>query len=181
MYEVLESKTTYEGKIVTVTVDKLRMPDGNTALRETVIRGKNAAAVLPIDQDGKIIFVRQYRHAFREMLLEIPAGVLEEGEDPQVGALRELEEETGKKARKLEPICEMYPTVGYCTEKIFLYFATDLSEGRQKLDADEFVEIEKYSPEEALAMIGRGDIKDGKTIAAVFAWQARAKEEIYKA
>ncbi len=172
-YEVLESKLTYEGKIVKVTVDKLQMPDGREAYRETVIRGKNAAAVLPVDLDGRIIFVRQYRHAFGEMLLEIPAGVLEEGEDAAAGAARELEEETGKKAGRLEYLCEMYPTVGYCTEKIFLYIATDLSEGQQKLDADEFVEIERYLPEEAVEMIYQGKIKDGKTIAAIFAWMSR--------
>ena len=78
-YEVLESRKTYEGKIVTITVDKLRMPDGREAYRETVIRKKNAAGVLAVDTDGRLLFVRQYRHPFREMLLEIPAGVIEEG------------------------------------------------------------------------------------------------------
>lgn len=174
-YEVLESKTTHVGKIVKVQVDTLRMPDGKTAQRETVVRGKNAAAVLPVDEDGRIIFVRQYRHAFREMLLEIPAGILEDGEDSATGAARELEEETGKKPGKLEFLCEMYPTVGFCTERITIYFATGLKEGRQKLDADEFVEIEKYTPEEAMEMIGRGEIKDGKTLAAIFAWQAKRR------
>lgn len=174
-YEVLESKVTHEGKIVKITVDKLRMPDGSEAYRETVIRGKNAAAVLAVDNDGSLIFVRQYRHAFGEMLLEIPAGVLEDGEEPEEGVLRELEEETGKKAETLEFLCEMYPTVGYCTEKIQLFIATDLTEGQQKLDADEFLEIEKYTPEEAVDMIYKGQIKDGKTIAAIFAWMARKK------
>ncbi len=172
-YEVLESKVTHEGKIVKITVDKLRMPDGSEAYRETVIRGKNAAAVLAVDNDGSLIFVRQYRHAFGEMLLEIPAGVLEDGEEPEEGVLRELEEETGKKAETLEFLCEMYPTVGYCTEKIQLFIATDMTEGQQKLDADEFLEIEKYTPEEAVEMIYKGEIKDGKTIAAIFAWMAR--------
>lgn len=174
-YEVLESKVTHEGKIVKITVDKLRMPDGSEAYRETVIRSKNAAAVLAVDNDGSLIFVRQYRHAFGEMLLEIPAGVLEDGEEPEEGVLRELEEETGKKAETLEFLCEMYPTVGYCTEKIQLFIATDLTEGQQKLDADEFLEIEKYTPEEAVDMIYKGQIKDGKTIAAIFAWMARKK------
>lgn len=174
-YEVLESKVTHEGKIVKITVDKLRMPDGSEAYRETVIRGKNAAAVLAMDNDGSLIFVRQYRHAFGEMLLEIPAGVLEDGEEPEEGVLRELEEETGKKAETLEFLCEMYPTVGYCTEKIQLFIATDLTEGQQKLDTDEFLEIEKYTPEEAVDMIYKGQIKDGKTIAAIFAWMARKK------
>lgn len=172
-YEVLESKVTHKGLLVTVTVDKIAMPDGSSALRESVIRGKNAAAVLAVDNDGSLIFVRQYRHAFGEMLLEIPAGVLEDGEEPEIGVLRELEEETGKKAQTLEFLCEMYPTVGYCTEKIQLFIATDMTEGQQKLDADEFVEIERYTLDEALDMIYKGEIKDGKTIAALFAWAAR--------
>lgn len=171
-YEVLESKLTYQGKIVKVTVDKLQMPNGIEAYRETVIRGKSAAGVLPVDADGKIFFVRQYRHAFQDMLLEIPAGVMEDGEDPAVCAVRELEEEIGKKAGKLEKLCEMYPTVGFCSEKIYLYFATELTEGVQKLDADEFVEIETYTLEEAIQMILNGEIRDGKTVAALFAWKA---------
>lgn len=174
-YEVLESRVTYEGKIVKVTIDKLAAPDGSEMYRETVIRGKNAAAVLTVDNDGSLIFVRQYRHAFGELLLEIPAGVLEEGEDAEAGVLRELEEETGKKAGKLEFLCEIYPTVGFCTERISLFIATELTEGVQKLDADEFLEIERYSLDEALDMIRRGEIKDGKTVAALFAWAAGKK------
>lgn len=172
-YEVLESKLTYTGKIVRVTVDKLRMPDGSEAYRETVIRGKDAAAILAVDTGGSLLFVRQYRHAFRELLLEIPAGMCEGSETPEQTALRELEEETGRKAGKLELLCEMYPTVGYCTEKIFLFAATGLTAGRQKLDADEFLEIERYTLAEANDMIRSGAIKDGKTIAAIFAWTAR--------
>ncbi|MBR5270540.1 MAG: NUDIX hydrolase, partial [Anaerotignum sp.] len=86
-YEVLESKVTHKGFLVTVTMDKIQMPDGTTAMRESVIRGKNAAAVLPVDNDGSIIFVRQYRHAFAEMILEIPAGIMHDDEDPAVGIL----------------------------------------------------------------------------------------------
>ena len=174
-YEVLESKITHKGFLVTVTMDKIQMPDGTTAMRESVIRGKNAAAVLPVDQDGTLIFVRQYRHAFGEMILEIPAGVMNDGEDPVAGIARELEEETGKKPGKLEFLCEMYPTVGYCSERIQLYIATELMDGVQKLDADEFIEIERYTLEEALEMITKAEIKDGKTIAALYAWAARNK------
>lgn len=174
-YEVLESKMTHKGLLVTVTVDKIAMPDGSSALRESVIRGKDAAAVLAVDNDGSLIFVRQYRHAFGEMLLEIPAGVLNDDEDAAFGVARELEEETGKKPGKLEFLCEMYPTVGYCSEKIQIYIATELTDGVQNLDADEFIEIEKYTLEEALDMIYKGEIKDGKTIAALFAWAARKK------
>ena len=126
-----------------------------------------------VDKKGMNPYIRQYRHPFREMLLEIPAGVIEEGESGEAAVLRELEEETGKRAGRAEFLCELYPSVGFCTEKIQLFFATELTAGTQKLDADEFVEIEKYTLEEAIAMIHKGEIKDGKTIAALFAWQAR--------
>lgn len=172
-YEVLESDLTHKGKIITVTVDKIQMPDGTFAYRETVIRGKNAAAVLPVDAEGNIVFVRQYRHAFGEELLEIPAGVMEEGEEAEAAVLRELEEETGWRAGRLEFLCQMYPTVGFCTEKINLYFAFDLTPGVQNLDADEFIEVEIYSLAQALEMIAQGEIKDGKTIAAIFAYKSK--------
>lgn len=172
-YKVLESNETYKGKILRVTVDKIEMPDEKAAYRETVFRDKDAAAVLPILEDGKILFVRQYRHAFGELLLEIPAGVLDCEEVPEICVKRELEEETGKKAGRLEFLCDMYPTVGFCNEKISLFFAFDLTQGQQKLDEDEFIELESYTLDQALEMISRGEIKDGKTIAALFAYKSK--------
>ena len=105
------------------------------------------------------------------MLLEVPAGVLEDGEDALTGIKRELEEETGKIAGNMEFLFEMYPTVGFCSEKIYLYLATDLTEGVQHFDADEFIEVERYTLQEAVEMIFDGRIKDSKTIAAVLAYQ----------
>ncbi|WP_317854068.1 NUDIX hydrolase [Chakrabartyella piscis] len=172
-YEVVNSECTHVGKIVRVTVDEITLPNGKTTYRETVIRGASAGAVLPIMPDGKLLFVRQYRHAYAEMMLEIPAGILEDGETPEEGVLRELEEETGFKGGKVEYLCEMYPTVGFCDERIHMYIASDLTEGVQHLDADEFVEIETYTLEEALSMITNGQIKDGKTILAIFAYKSR--------
>lgn len=172
-YEVLETNETYRGKILRVTIDKIEMPDGKPAYRETVLRDKNAAAVLPIMNDGKLLFVRQYRHAFGESLLEIPAGVLDDCEVPELCIRRELEEETGQKAGRLEFLCEMYPSVGFCSETISLYFAYELMQGQQKLDPDEFIELESYTLDEALEMISTGEIKDGKTIAALFAYKSK--------
>ena len=181
-YEVLESRKTYEGKIVTITVDKLRMPDGREVMIEsTQLEDADMEQIpvtdLTIEPDGSITDNQpqsDYAPSYdREMLLEIPAGVIEEGESGEAAVLRELEEETGKRAGRAEFLCELYPSVGFCTEKIQLFFATELTAGTQKLDADEFVEIEKYTPEEAIAMIHKGEIKDGKTVAALFAWQAR--------
>ena len=172
-YEVLESNETYQGKILRVTIDKIEMPDGKAAFRETVIRDKSAAAVLPIMNDGKLLFVRQYRHAFAQSLLEIPAGVLNDCEVPEFCIRRELEEETGYSAGKMEYLCEIYPTVGFCSETIFLYFAYDLTEGEQKLDPDEFIELESYTLEQALDMVYTGEIKDAKTIVALFAYKSK--------
>lgn len=173
-YEVLRSTEAYQGKIISVQDDVISMPDGKEAMREIVIRG-DACAVVPVDQEGKIIFVRQYRHPFREMLLEIPAGMMEEGEDPLECIKRELEEETGYYSEEVSFLFEMYPTVGFCTEKIYLYVARELKEGKQNFDEDEFIELERYTIEEAMTMIGDGRIKDGKTIAGVMALKTMHK------
>ncbi len=171
-YEVLESRQAYTGKMVDVTIDTLRLPNGKTTHRETVIRGKDAAAILPLDAQGNIIFVRQYRHAFRQMLLEIPAGVMEKDEKPIDCARRELAEEIGKHTNHLEYLCEIYPTVGYCTERIYIYYAEDLTECQQCMDDGEWIEIETYSLQEALDMIVNGKIKDAKTVAAIYAYHS---------
>lgn len=173
-YEVLESIEKYHGHIVNVREDTIRLPDGRTAKREIVERG-NASAVLPIDNEGKLIFVRQYRHAFGEMLLEIPAGMIEEGEEPLDCISRELEEETGYYSDDITLLFAMYPTVGFCIEVVYIYLAKNLKQGSMHLDEDEFIEIETYTLEEALEMVFDGRIKDGKTIAAVLAYQAMHK------
>ena len=105
-YEILDSKETYKGKVISVKEDVLRMPDGKEAIREVVVRG-NASAVIPIDSHGNIIFVRQYRHPFQEMLLEIPAGMIEEEEDPFDCIKRELQEETGYCSEDIQFLCQM--------------------------------------------------------------------------
>ena len=171
-YEVLESRKTYEGKIVTITVDKLRMPDGSEAYRETVIRKKNAAGVLAVDTDGRLLFVRQYRHPFREMLLEIPAGVIEEGESGEAAVLRELEEETGLRAGKMEKLTHVVTTPGFCTEQIGLYLATELSQHEDHPDPDEFLHVEKMPLSEAVSRVMSGELCDAKTaLGLLMAWQ----------
>lgn len=173
-YEILHSKNTYKGKVVTVKEDLLRMPDENEALREVVVRG-NASAVVPVDSNGNILFVRQYRHAFEEMVLEIPAGMIEDGEDPFDCIKRELEEETGYYSDEIEFLCQMYPSTGFCTEKVYLYQAKELKKGKLHLDKDEFVELERYSLDEAICMILDGRIKDGKTITAILLYKTMHK------
>ena len=168
-YDVIESRKVYDGKILTVYSDDILMPDGRSATRESIVKN-DASAIVPVDKDGNIIFVRQYRHAAKDMVLEIPAGTFEKGEDPYQCALRELEEEIGYKAGGLTYVNWTYASVGVCTEKIHLYIAQDLIEGTQHLDADEFIEIERYSLEDSLKMIFDGTIRDSKTVMGILAY-----------
>ena len=176
-YDVLRSEITYQGKLVDIQQDQIVLPSGRKTIRETVIRKKNAAAVLPILPDGKLLFVRQYRHAAKKRMLEIPAGVLEKGEDFQTAAKRELEEETGKTCKDLKFLCRMYPTVGFCSEQVAIFLAERLEEGTQHLDPGEFITLDQYTLKEALQMIAEEEMEDGKTIAAIFAYAASHKAD----
>lgn len=167
-YETINSEMAFNGKIINVKVDTISLPDGKTAKREVVIRG-DATAIVPIDEKGNVILVEQYRHPVGDMVLEIPAGMLEEGEDPKVCAIRELEEETSFIAKDLIHITTMYPTVGFCTEKLHIYLAKDLEQGNFNFDDDEFIEVVKVPLEEAINMIYTGKIIDSKTIVGLLA------------
>jgi len=166
MYETTESELVYKGKVLDVYRDKVKMPNGRIATRENVVRGA-ASAIIPVDKEGNIYFVRQYRHSADKLVLEIPAGMIEKGEKPETAAFRELEEETGLKAGKLTYICNTYMAIGICTEKVYFYIAENLSDGIQHLDPNEFIEIEKYSLDEAVKMVFEGKIEDVKTMAAI--------------
>lgn len=165
-YEILKTEKLFEGKVINVKRDEISLPDGNTALREIVLRG-DATAIVPIDSEGNVILVRQYRHASLGEVLEIPAGMLEEGEDPIECAMRELEEETSFKTDKLTHITTMYPAIGFCTEKIHIYLAKDLKQGKFNFDPDEFITVEKYPLDEAIELIYKGEIVDSKTIVGI--------------
>ena len=169
-YQTVESSLAYSGKVFDVYRDKVEMPNGHIATRENIVRG-NAAAIVPIDKDGNIIFVRQYRHAKKGMVLEIPAGMLEIGEDPKVAAIRELEEEIGYKCEKLFFVNSAYMAIGICTEKVFFYVAENLAEGVLNPDPDEFIEIERYSLSDSIKMIFSGEIEDVKTMAGILAYK----------
>lgn len=167
-FRTINREEIYKGKIISLVKDTIVLPDGRTTTRDVVLHN-GAAAIVPIDNEGNILFVRQYRQPAGEELLEIPAGILEKGEDPLECAKRELEEETGYRALELSHICSMYTAVGFCTEMIHIYFAQNLVESKQNLDEDEFVNVEKYSLDEAIEMIFDSRIKDGKTIAGILA------------
>lgn len=174
-YEVVSSQKVYNGKVFSIERDEITLPDGRTTVRETV-RHNGASAMLAVDDDGKILFVRQYRHSAGKETLEIPAGTLELGEDPYDCAVRELEEETGYKCEKMEYMLKFYSSIGFCSEILYIYLATGLKPGESNPDDDEFIELERYTPEEAVKMIFNGDICDSKTIAAIFAYKEWLKK-----
>lgn len=158
------SEKIYDGKILHVERWQVTCPDGQTAPREIVLHN-GAAAVVPVFDDGTTILVRQHRVAIDRMTLEIPAGKLDgPGEDPLDCAVRELGEETGLTAEKMTLLTSLFTTPGFCTEKIAIYLATGLSQGSMHLDDDEFLGLVRMPLEDAVGMVMRGEIRDGKTI-----------------
>jgi ADP-ribose pyrophosphatase len=135
-------------------------------MREVIVHS-GSSVILPVFADGTLALVRQYRHAVGKYLLEAPAGTLDDDESPELGAIRELEEEVGVIAENIEKIAEFYVSPGFLTEKMFVYLATGLTETSQKLDDDEFVEIERLTFPQAFEMIRNGQIEDAKTIVGV--------------
>jgi ADP-ribose pyrophosphatase len=156
----------YRGKIVNLDVETVTLPNGATVELE-IIRHPGASAVVPIREDGRVLLIRQYRHAAGGFIYEIPAGKLSPGEDPRDCAQRELEEEIGYRATTIEPLLSIFTTPGFTDERIHLFKATGLVAGRQNLEADEILEMVAVSLAEAIAWIAQGVIQDGKTIIAL--------------
>ena len=174
-FKVIDSRKCFEGYIMDIRQDRIEFENGLQANRELVEKHHEAAAVIAIDNEGKLIMVKQYRYGTGFEMLEIPAGLKDPGEDHETCAARELQEETGLRAQKLTRLFDYYATPGYCTEKIVFFLAQDLVPAEQHLDADEFLTIHRYTIAEAVQMITDGIITDGKTIAAIFAAQAHYK------
>ena len=170
-FERLERTLIHKGAIIDYYQDTVKVPNGNV-VKWDFIGHKGAAAVVAVGNDGKLLMVRQYRNALDRETIEIPAGGLESIEEPtDVAAARELEEETGYKAGKIELLITIRTTVAFCNEKIDVYVATDLKPSRQHLDEDEFINVEAYDIEELTQMIYEGKIQDGKTIASLMAYK----------
>jgi ADP-ribose pyrophosphatase len=137
-----------------------------------IIEHPGAAAILPLLSDDRIVLIENYRLSVDRRLLEIPAGTLEPGEEPSEAALRELAEETGYRAGSLELWMSFYPSPGILTERMYLYAATDLAPGPTALEADEDIRVRIVAADEAIDLIGRGEIEDAKTIAGLLFWHA---------
>jgi ADP-ribose pyrophosphatase len=165
-FELLKSEIVYPGHAFTIRRDTLRLPDGREA-RFDIVEHVGSVIILPLDTNGQMLFVRQYRHAAGLDLLELPAGTLDEGETPLECASREIREETGMAAGNLEPLGGFYLAPGYSTEYMYVYLATDLRYNPLEADADEFLSVERVPLAEALAMFERGDIQDAKSLAAI--------------
>lgn len=168
----LERNVLFEGRIVNLCKDKILLPNGKEAPREYV-EHRGGVAVLAIDEAGYVPLVRQYRYPLRKHLWEIPAGKLEKGEDPNEAIRRELREEAGLAAEKIEPLGEVYPTCGYSNEVIRLYLATGLSYVGAHPDEDEFLEIKYVKLSDLYERCLSGEIRDGKTVVAVLKYMAQ--------
>ena len=169
------SELIYDGIRVHLYKEKIQMPTGKIAEWE-LIKHPGAAAVIPVTDEGKIIMVRQYRNAADDYTLEIPAGCFDEPfEDPKACALRELEEETGQWASELDFLFKFYSSIGICDEVIHVFVARNLTLRNQKLDEDEYVELEQYSVDELIRMIFNGEIVDSKTISSILMYKEKYK------
>ena len=154
--ETISTETIYKGRIFDIRVDEIR--EGEIEYKREVVVHNGSAVIVPVFADMTVGLVRQYRHAAGKYLLEVPAGSLEAGEDPREGAIRELEEEVGVVAARVELLTEFYVSPGFLTEKMFVYLATGLTETAQKLDGDEIIEIERLSFPAAFELMTNGGI-----------------------
>jgi ADP-ribose pyrophosphatase len=160
--EKISTESIYEGKIFDVSLDRVR--EGEIEYEREIILHDGSAVIVPVFDDNTVALVKLYRHPAEKYLFEIPAGSLEKDESPEIGAHRELEEEIGVTAGKLEKLSEFFVSPGFLSEKMFVFLATDLSETTQNLEDDELIEIEKFTFEQAFEMIRKNEIEDAKTM-----------------
>ncbi|MFN2515579.1 MAG: NUDIX hydrolase [Pyrinomonadaceae bacterium] len=163
--QILSSKEIFRGRVFDITIDTIR--EGDSTYQREIVHHPGSAVIIPIFDDGTIALVRQYRHPAVRYLLEAPAGTLKRGEVPEEGAARELEEELGFVAGRLQKLSEFFVSPGFCEEKMWIYLATELTETQQQLEDDEILEVVRLPFSQALGMISTGEIEDAKTIIGV--------------
>ena len=160
--KIISSQKVFAGRVFSVTVDTVR--EGELTYQREVVHHGGSAVIVPVFDDGTVALVRQYRHPTVRYLLEVPAGTLADGERPDAGAARELEEELGLIAGRMEKLSEFFVSPGFCEEKMWIYLATELVQGKQQLEDDEILDVVRLPVREALEMITSGEIQDAKTI-----------------
>lgn len=165
-FKVLKRETVYKSHAFNIQKVDLHLPDDRTTTYD-LVEHNDSITIVPFDQDGNLWFVRQYRLGAQQVLLELPAGVLENGEPPEEGASREIREEIGQAAGQLTPLGDFYLAPGYASEHMYVFLATKLSHAPLDADDDEFLQVEAIPAEKALQMARAGQFKDAKTIAAL--------------
>ncbi|MFD2332217.1 NUDIX hydrolase [Cohnella sp. GCM10020058] len=177
--ETVSTDKRFEGKIISLQVDTVRLPGGGTATRE-IVKHPGAVAVIAV-HEGKLLVVDQFRKPLERMQVEIPAGKLDAGEEPETAAIRELEEETGYRARSIRYVRTFATSPGFADELIHLFFTDDLEAGELKPDEDEFLNLEALTPEQADEYIANGRICDAKTLIGVLVWRHWRQTEAFGA
>lgn len=173
--KLLNKKKIYQGKVIDLAVDTVLFSEQSVDME--CIKHPGGAAVVPLLPDGSVVLIKQYRYVVNNTIWEIPAGRLEKGESPRDCAFRELEEEVGYRATEAIQLTELYSAPAYCTEIIYIFLATGLIPGKQKLDDDEYIEIVTLPLDEAVAMVEKGDITDAKTVAGLLLAKKRVQKD----
>lgn len=175
-FELIDSKKVFSGKMMKIWQDQVQYPDGRQVTIE-LLRHPGSVAVLPLDDQGQVWFVRQYRHPAGGLLLELPAGTLEPDEAPALTAAREIREEIGMSADSLTPMGGFYLAAGYSTEFMHLFLATGLSPAPLEQDAGEYIRVEKYPVDQVYAMLDEGLFVDVKTVAFLGLMRDRMRDK----
>jgi ADP-ribose pyrophosphatase len=162
----VESRVEFQGKIVTLRVDRVRLPGGRFTTRE-IAEHSDSICVVPVDQNGNILMVRQFRKPLEDQLLEVPAGGIEPGESPEDAAVRELQEEVGFTSRDMKPLSGFWLAPGWCTEYMYSYLARGLEPSRLPADDDESITVVPVPLDRVMPMIESGEIQDAKSIASL--------------
>lgn len=160
--QTISSDKVYTGRVISLRVDTVEVPQKGYKKRE-IVEHPGAVAIVAINSDNKIVLVKQFRKAIEKAIWEIPAGKLEQGENPKDCAMRELQEETGYISKNLKLIHKFYTSAGFSNQKIFIYLATELEKGEQKLEDGEFLDVYEIELDEAYEMLEKNEIEDAKT------------------
>ena len=172
-FETIDSETVFKGKVFNVRRDRLSLPNGEQTDID-VVEHSGAVTLLPIDDQGKVWLVRQYRHPAKSELLELPAGVINKDETPEACARREIREEIGMSARELLKLGEFFMAPGYSSEYMYVFLATGLNPDPLQADEDEFLSVEKIPLDQLYQMAEQGEIRDSKTLAVLFLARSQA-------